>query len=163
MDVFALMHKSVFNKHDSLSHHGFTHKSGDLHSTHANVLVSKAEKQCLFCPKPSHIVANCMALKRKQQASASKYPKGVGLIRTVSANDQSAAQKVFDEWFKPFIFTGFVSLTGKSEDTCLVIVLRDTSGSQSFILFSVLLLGATSACSMSTVVGEVVNCTLKRL
>lgn len=67
------------------------------------------------------------------------------------------------EWFKPFIFAGFVSLTGKSEDMCLVIVLYDTSGSQSFILFRVLPLSAASAYSMGTVVGEVVICTLKRL
>lgn len=145
-----LTHKSVFKKHDSSSHRGFSQKTGDMPVTQANASSSgsKVERQCFF----GHVVADCMALKRKQQTSASKQPKGLGFIKTTSPGGQTTAQKVSDECFKPFIFNGFVSLTGKVEDQRPVTVLRDTSGSQSFILSSVLPLSAKSACGMSTIV-----------
>ena len=45
-----------------------------------------------------------------------------------------------------------MSLTGKSEDQRSVTMLRDTGGSQSFILASVLPVSDTSACTTSTIV-----------
>lgn len=99
-----------------------------------------------------HLIADCATWKHKQVGSAPRQPKGVGLIKTMSPNCQPAAPKVPDECFKPFIFNGCVSLTGKTEDQRPVTVLRDTGGSQSFILSSVLPVRAKSACGLSTVV-----------
>lgn len=65
-----------------------------------------------------------------------KPPKGVGLIKTVSTCGSQLVLKEPDECFKPFISK----------------VLRDTGGSSSFILASVLQLTPQSACDMSTVV-----------
>lgn len=67
----------------------------------------------------------------------------MGLIKT-SLNDQLPVSKVPDDCFKPFVFEGFVSLTGKAEDQCPVTVLRDTACSQSLILSSVPSLGTKS-------------------
>ena len=54
--------------------------------------------------------------------------------------------------FKPFTFKAFVSLTGNASDEHLVNVLRDTGGSQSFILSNVLPLSNRSACDSSAIV-----------
>ena len=43
-----------------------------------------------------------------------------------------------DKCFKPFIFDGFVSLSGEVSDQRPVKILRDTGGSQSFILSDIL-------------------------
>ena len=154
-DEFALTHRAVFSKRDSSSR-DVAEKPGDMHArTHppsTSTFGAKSEKQCFFCHRPGHLVADCITLKRKQQAAASRQPKGVGLIKTVSPSGQPTDQKVPDACFRPFIFSGVVSLTGKSEDQRPVTVLRDTGGSQSFILSSVLPLSATSACNVSTIV-----------
>lgn len=57
-----------------------------------------------------------------------------------------------DDCFKPFIFHGFVSLTGKVEDEHPVTILRGTGESQLFNLSNVLPLGETSACEDSAIV-----------
>lgn len=88
----------------------------------------------------------------KPPVGSAPKPKGVGLIKTMSHGSQLATEKVDDECFKPFLSTGFVSLTGRSEDQHPVTVLRDTGGSQSFILSRVLPLDAISACGVSTIV-----------
>ena len=59
-----------------------------------------------------------MVSKQKQQASASTQPNGVWFIKTVSPAGQSSTKKVPDDCFKLFIFSGFMSLTGKSKNQC---------------------------------------------
>ena len=114
-------------------------------------LHGKVEKVCFFCHKPGHIVADCKSLRHKQQDSVLNWPKGVGLIKTVSLMGQDVSSES-DECFKPFISKGYVSLTGNSEDQRPVTVLRDTACSQSFILAGVLPLGAESACNVNAAV-----------
>lgn len=84
-----------------------------------------------FCRKPGHLIADCSVWKRKQQGSVSvpKPPKGVGLIKTVTSNNESLALKAPDDCFKSFIFDGFVSLTERAEDKRPIKVLRDRDGS----------------------------------
>ncbi len=108
----------------------------------------------MFCHKNDHLIADCAAWKRKQLGSVPRQPKEVGLIRTVSPGSQPTTPKVPDDCFKPFVFNRYVSLTGESEDQRPVTVLRNTGGSESFILSSVLPLSAESACDMSTVVSN---------
>ena len=57
-----------------------------------------------------------------------------------------------DKCFKPFIFDGFVSLSGEVSDQPPVKILRDTGGSQSFILSDILPLNDESACKSSAIV-----------
>ena len=160
-EEFALMHKSVFSKSDPPFHRGFSQRSDDARITQPRAALSgpMAGRQCFFCHKPGHLIADCISMKHKQQvpgpnpAGAAYRPtKGMGLINTVSSGSRPVVKNIPDECFKPFIFTGLVSLTGKSEDQCSVMVLRDTGGSQSFILASVLPVSDTSACDTSTIV-----------
>ncbi|XP_058495160.1 uncharacterized protein LOC131466089 isoform X2 [Solea solea] len=152
-DEFALTHRSPFIRRDSPTQHETAFRSSDTRVPRFSTSVSapKADKQCFFCHKADHLIADCNAWKRKQQAAISK-PKGVGLVRTVTSYSPSPNQTVPDECFKPFIFPAFVSLTGKVDDQRPVTVLRDTGGSQSFILSSVLPLSTESACDTSAIV-----------
>ena len=68
-------------------------------------------------------MADCVALKCKQQASALKWPKGVWLIKTVSLVGHANVSGEPDACFKPFISKGYVSLTGKAKDQCPITVL----------------------------------------
>ncbi|KAF3851788.1 hypothetical protein F7725_005143 [Dissostichus mawsoni] len=110
----------------------------------------KLEKSCFFGHDPGHFIADCAPWKRKQAADG-KLPKGVGLITTVCHSGRATVNKGPDECFKPFISTAFVSISGKVEDQRQVRVLRDSGGSQSFILASALPLSAESACDASAV------------
>ncbi len=60
-----------------------------------------------------------------------------------------------DKCFQPFVFDGFVSLTGCVEDQKAVKILRDTGGSQSFILSDTLPFCVESACDTSTIVQSI--------
>lgn len=59
-EEFALMHKSGFNKHDSSFSRGFPQKCDTC---------SPDEWTTFLCHSPGHVVADCMTLKWKQQAS----------------------------------------------------------------------------------------------
>lgn len=95
-------------------------------------------------------------MKKKQQASAPKQPKPVGVIKSVTASpdnqEETDAGGEPDECFKPFIFPADVSLTGRKEDEHQVTVLRDTACSLSLILSNVLPFNSESACHLSTIV-----------
>lgn len=74
-----------------------------------------------------------MSLKLKQQPPQAKQAKGVGVIKAVSPSVPLVTlgrPEEPDECFKPFIFDGFVSLTGLVEDQRPVKILRDTASSQ---------------------------------
>lgn len=57
-----------------------------------------------------------------------------------------------DECFQPFVFESHVWLTGRVEDQKAVKILRDTGGSQSFILSDILPFSKEFACDTSTIV-----------
>lgn len=78
--------------------------------------------------------------------STVKQVKDVGLIKTMITPGVS---KEPDECFKPFIFYGFVLLTGLVEDQWRVKKLRDTGGLQSFILSDLLPLSSETSCKAS--------------
>lgn len=66
---------------------------------------SRGEKPCFYCLKPCHLIADCEALKRRQQSAIVREPKGVGLVKKVAS---PAGSKPFravelDECFKPFV------------------------------------------------------------
>ena len=152
-DEFALTHKSAFFRHESSTHLETAPRSSDTRVPRAGPAFSspKTDRQCFFCQKTDHLVADCNAWKRRQQTAPSK-PKGVGLVKTVASCSPPPGQAGPDECFRPFILPAFVSLTGEADDRRPFTVLRDTGGSQSFILSAVLPLSAESACDVSTVV-----------
>ncbi|KAI3357900.1 hypothetical protein L3Q82_016288, partial [Scortum barcoo] len=86
-------------------------------------------RECFYCHKRGHVIADCLSLKRKQSSSSLPHQKGMGLIKKVSPLDTEMTQSEGDEpdpCFKPFISGGFVSLTGDAKDQLPVKILRDT-------------------------------------
>jgi len=112
----------------------------------------KTERKCFFCFRSGHLIADCEAYKRKQSVLVPPKQKGVGLIKTVIHDDRTSSLETPDECFKPFIFKGTVSLTGRPENERTVTILRDTGGSQSLILPNVLTFDEGTACDTSTIV-----------
>lgn len=43
---------------------------------------TKDGKEYFYCHKMGHNIANCLALKQKEQNSSQTEPKGVGLIKS---------------------------------------------------------------------------------
>ena len=85
---------------------------------------------CFYRKKDGHRMPECLKLKKK------KEKEGFGATREVSDALASVQLKsvpcVVDEHYKPFMSTGFVSLTASSERVP-VRILRDTGASQSLL------------------------------
>lgn len=126
-DEFALTHKSVFN-----TMRGDRNVSaGSLPHTVApktKVEAPKEKRECFYCHKIGHVIADCLMLKKKQQTSFSAQP--VGLVKTILAP--------VDSVYQPFLLEGFVSFSGQQDDQAEVRVLRDTGAARSFIRGDVL-------------------------
>ena len=146
-DEFRLTHKTTFVSCDPPSPREF---SQDIDQRVQTVAGSgpKVNRPCFFCRKTGHLIADCVAWKRKQ-GLAPPQPKGVGLIKTSSIENIPVEPH---ECFKPFISDAFVSLTGDVKEQRRVTVLRDTAYSQSLILSSVLPGENQSSCNASAVV-----------
>ncbi|XP_036003896.1 uncharacterized protein LOC118566311 [Fundulus heteroclitus] len=107
-------------------------------------------RECFFCHKKGHVIADCLSLKNK---ALSSQPKGVGLLKNVSPPfNQKNNENNLDPCFKPFVTQGFVSLTGDPKDELTVKILRDTGGSQTIIREGILPLSGKSSCQSSVVV-----------
>lgn len=108
-------------------------------------------RECFYCHEPGHLIAVCPVLKRKE-SKTSKPPAGVGFINTapppakiVAPRPDSQASAEVDSRFKPFLSSGFVSVTADSEKVP-VTILRDTAAYHSFMLASVLPLSNETSC-----------------
>ncbi|MGL4646513.1 MAG: hypothetical protein ACRCVL_05300 [Cetobacterium sp.] len=84
--------------------------------------------------------------ERERQDSLPVQPRGTVLVKTISSSTST-----LDPCFQPFVFDGFVSIHGV-EDRKPVRILRDTGGSQPFILSNILDFSGSSACETSTIV-----------
>lgn len=120
-DEYALIHKSVFVKCPS-DFMGYTsQRENEVNSSDFKIRLypssPKTRKECGYCHKVGHFIAECRILKRKQERQDfSTQPRGSVLVKVVS--QQSMTSVVPDECFQPFVFEGYVSLTG------IVLVLR---------------------------------------
>uniref|UniRef100_A0A7N8YKI4 Gypsy retrotransposon integrase-like protein 1 n=2 Tax=Mastacembelus armatus TaxID=205130 RepID=A0A7N8YKI4_9TELE len=146
-DEFALIHKHTFEPVTKVRLPKIS-KLGDIGLT-SNV---PAERQCFYCHQVGHIIADCPSLKKKQatasgDANKRAHAKGVGFTQNTVVHD--GKDKV-DPCFKPFILEGCISLSENSECKPIT-MLRDTGGSQSVILSSVLPFSADSACGYSAI------------
>ena len=104
--------------------------------------------KCNYCKKPDHLMADCLALKRKNA-------KGTGLI-TIKRNSLPAPNvgKISEcdesEGYEPFVRLGYVSLAGGNKQA--VRILRDTGASQSMLLEGILPLSDKSALGTNVLV-----------
>ncbi len=64
---------------------------------------SKELRDCFYCHKPGHLIADCPVLMRKQQ---SKNPKSVALMKTVLPSELSCCTDVCDINYKLLLYQG---------------------------------------------------------
>ncbi|CAI5662792.1 unnamed protein product [Oreochromis niloticus] len=143
-DEFVLTHKASFTG----SEKPWASTVQQPHT--AKVSGSRENRECFYCHKTGHVIADCLALKRK--TSNAQQPKGVGFVKAEARNEvPGCGGKVPDPCFEPFIFDGSVSLTDNPSELKPVRILRDTGGSQTVILSSVLPFSAESECGFNSV------------
>ncbi|XP_043962798.1 uncharacterized protein LOC122825436 isoform X2 [Gambusia affinis] len=108
-------------------------------------------RECFYCHKKGHVIADCLSLKSK---ALTTQTKGVGLLKNVlhSSNQTAKNENELDPCFIPFVTQGLVSLTGDPKDGRQVKILRDTGGSQTIIREGILSLPVMSSCQSRVVV-----------
>lgn len=109
-------------------------------------------RECFYCHKKGHVIADCLSLKNKHQLSPSLAQRnGMSLLKSVSVPDvnRSTDDNELDSCFKPFIQKGLVSLTG---DPTTGNNAQRYGGSQSIILEGILPLSSASSCHSSAIV-----------
>ncbi|KAL3992385.1 DnaJ-like proiein [Sarotherodon galilaeus] len=143
-DEFVLTHKASFTGSEKP-------RVSTVQPPHtAKVSGSRENRECFYCHKTGHVIADCLALKRK--TSNAQQPKGVGFVKAEARNEvPGCGGKVPDPCFEPFIFDGSVSLTDNPSELKPVRILRDTGGSQTVILSSVLPFSTESECGFNSV------------
>lgn len=148
-DEYSLTHKTIFHpvpveKQQSAA----IVSSNPLKATRSK----PEERECFYCHKPGHVIANCLVLKKKEQPSlpSGQKPKGIGLIKS-ETYAVSGVDETLDSCFRPFVLKRSVSLTGEPSDQRTIHILRDTAGSQSVILSDVLPFSEKSACGYGSV------------
>ncbi|KAI3355662.1 hypothetical protein L3Q82_004257 [Scortum barcoo] len=155
-DEYVLMHKTVFPPLSTEKRPMAVNPSSAPKVT----APGKEERECYYCHKTGHVIANCLLLKRKEQQQTppgAQRPKGIGLINSDPPilPIELCEDEAPDPCFQPFVFDGLVSLTGEPNDQKPVRILRDTGGSQSVILSDVLPFSSKSACGYSTVLSGI--------
>lgn len=152
-DEFVLTHKTVFPPRIEKSavvkvSPGFDHSL----RTKFVPSSSKEVRECFYCHKQGHLIADCNVLKRKQQTGQTK---SVGLVNVVSSAELfnlAEEEIVPDVNYKPFVTTGFISLSDDGNEQKEIHILRDTGASHSFVLADVLPLSAESYSGLSVFV-----------
>lgn len=146
-DEFVLTHKNVFS---SARFEKLEFDSSQSQASHARSSSSRAkeERECFYCHKKGHVIADCLILKRKPQSQL----KGVGFVQTVKTTVKVNTEDRIDESYRPFVSKGLISLSGKTEDQKEIKILRDTGAMQSFILADKIQLSGDTFCGSSVIV-----------
>lgn len=155
-DEFTLTHKSVFSARTEkvLSSH-FTSK--DQSRSKSNPIRAKEDRECYYCHKPGHVIAECLALKRKQQGISTK---SVAFVETVDVAKVERCDK-FDASYQPFLMEGLVSVDDKLTNQVKVTMLRDTGAMQSFIVANALPCPEQTFCGSHVLVRGIEMSTVK--
>lgn len=114
-DEFVLTYKSVFSsvRTKPVSSTSPPSSQSSLSRDKNNPKQTKVHHKCFYFHKFGHVIADCLALKRKQQQT----PKGAGCVSASVDSVGSLQTKGFiDCSFKSFLMKGLISLTGKPED-----------------------------------------------
>ncbi|KAK0144157.1 hypothetical protein N1851_017473 [Merluccius polli] len=148
-DEYVLTHKAAFGPQTGSVADG-RNSSVSIQSNN----VQKGDRECFYCHKTGHVIANCLTRKHKENVRDKQVapPKGIGIIKAEQNSPQMFSHSdTIDECFKPFTFDGLVSLACDPADQRPVRILRDTACSQSVILSSVLPFSDQSACGYGSV------------
>lgn len=146
-DEFILTHKNVFAsaRPEKLQ---IDSSQSQMSRSRFSPPHNKEERECFYCHKKGHVIADCLALKRKQQPQ----PKSVGFVKAVKSAVAVHTEERIDESYRPFVSKGLISLSGTREDQEEVRILRDTGAMQSFILAGKLQLSDNTFCGSSVIV-----------
>ncbi|XP_067230426.1 uncharacterized protein [Chanodichthys erythropterus] len=145
-DEFALTHKNVFTTvcSDKPTSVPLINQSRPK----AGAPKSKEDRECFYCHKSGHLIADCSVLKRKQQGSVTK---SVGFVKAVDvANVERDGRP--DSSYEPFLTEGFISITGKSTEQVRIKMLRDTGTTHSFVVAGVLPFSEQTFCGSNVLV-----------
>ncbi len=155
-DEFALTHKSVFTLART---ENVAHVPAVLKDQWRSKNVSKAKegRECFYCRKPGHLIADCLALKRKEQGVSTK---SVAFVKTVDRTDYENCDAL-DVSYQPFLMEGFVSVSEHSPDPVRVTMLRDTGATQSFIVADALPFSERTFCGSHVLVRGLEMSTMK--
>ncbi|XP_058260273.1 uncharacterized protein LOC131362376 [Hemibagrus wyckioides] len=141
-DEFVLTHKNVFTP----TRLEKTQSAPYAQANRSKSTPAREERECFYCHKKGHVIADCSVLKRKQHPQA----KSVGFLKTQTT--VNTADKRIDDSYRPFILAGLISLSGSPEDQIKVKMLRDTGAMQSFIVADKLQLSDDTFCGSSVIV-----------
>lgn len=147
-DEFVLTHKNVFQS--TGAEKSFVPRSSvNVQPPRQNGEKSKETRECFYCHRKGHVIADCLSLKCKQHSPK----KEVGLVSSIKQGSRAEQREDLpDPTYLPFLFKGLVSLTGNKEDQVEVQVLRDTGASQSFVCADVLPFSEKSSVGFSRLV-----------
>lgn len=145
-DEFALTHKNVFTavRSDKTASVPLINQSRPK----SFVPKPKEDRECFYCRKPGHLIAECNTLKRKQQSAATK---SVGFVNAVDVNCGERNGRL-DSSYEPFLTEGFISISGESTDQVRIKILRDTGTTQSFVLAGALSFNEQTSCGSNVLV-----------
>ncbi len=126
-DDFALTHKTIFTAHTEKvpSISPVLKDQSHFKSTGTKV---REERECFYCHKTGHVIADCLALKRKQQTNP---PKSVGFVKTVDMIENENHDKI-DVGYQPFLMEGLISADAQSTNQ-VKSMLRDTGAMQTIM------------------------------
>ncbi len=146
-DEFALTHKNVFipARPDETASLPIT--LFNQSRSKSNLPKAKEDRECFYCHKSGHLIADCLMLKRKQQGSTTK---SVGFVKTVDAEKLESDKP--DCSYEPFLMEGLISVSGKPTEQVSVKMLRDTGTTQSFIVAGVLPFSEQTSCGSNVLV-----------
>ncbi|XP_058610941.1 uncharacterized protein LOC131526610 [Onychostoma macrolepis] len=147
-DEFALTHKNVFTFARSERAVSF---QGELNSSSRPkpaIVRVKEDRECFYCHKPGHLIADCVVLKRKQ---SNYVHKSAGFVKVVDPVKIEHSDKP-DPSYVPFLLEGLISVTGSSEEQICIKMLRDTGAMQSFISADVLPFSEQTYCGSNVLV-----------
>uniref|UniRef100_A0AAQ4NYV1 Gypsy retrotransposon integrase-like protein 1 n=1 Tax=Gasterosteus aculeatus aculeatus TaxID=481459 RepID=A0AAQ4NYV1_GASAC len=138
-DEYALTHKTVFTASSQIRT-SVSPTAGASRSSDPPTVPRKEDRECFYCHRKGHLIADCLLLKNKKSPPLSR--KSVGLTQSVSIQQATSASEALagkpDLVYALFVSVGSVSCTGRTEDQREIKILRDTGAAQSVILADVL-------------------------
>ncbi len=145
-DKFALTHKKVFTpvRSDKTAPIPLSNQSRPKFVAPK----SREDRECFYCHKTGHLIADCSMLKRKQQSSVTK---SVGFVKAVEVDNVERVGGL-DPSYELFLMEGLISFMGKSTDQVKVKMLRDTGTTQSFVVAGVLPFSEQTFCGSNVLV-----------
>ncbi|XP_071483344.1 uncharacterized protein [Diadema antillarum] len=133
LDEYVLTHKGTFKLSSSKKGgQGVPRKGAVAPSIPKPDLDQKPNKACFYCKKDGHVMSACWKLKKKREKEGISNPKALPDALAITRTEHLPSFERVAENYKPFISSGYVSLTPDSEQV-QVHILRDTGASQSLV------------------------------